>query len=99
MEVINHHTAGINVGSKSHCVAVEQILEDVKEFGVYAEEIAKVLHGNNRSDFLFGLKQEYDTYCFLQKRIQACDKKISRFVKMGLRKHPELKRLKTVDKP
>ncbi len=63
------------------------------------EEIAKALHGNNRSDFLFGLKQEYDTYCFLQRKIQACDKEISRFVKMELRKHPELKKLKTVDKP
>ena len=28
------------------------------------EEIAKALKGNNRIDFLFGLRQEYDSYLF-----------------------------------
>ncbi|HAZ02785.1 MAG TPA: IS110 family transposase, partial [Marinilabiliales bacterium] len=37
MEIINANAAGIDVGSKSHFVAVGQSLEDVKEFGVYAE--------------------------------------------------------------
>ena len=32
------------------------------------EEIAKALKGNNRIDFLFGLKQEYDSYLFFQKK-------------------------------
>lgn len=40
MEIINSNAAGIDVGSKSHFVAVGQSLEDVKEFGVYAEDLA-----------------------------------------------------------
>lgn len=63
------------------------------------EEIAKALHGNNREDFLFGLKQEFQTYQFFQKQIETCDKEIDRFVKEELRKSPEKKKLKTTDKP
>lgn len=45
MEIINSNAAGIDVGSKSHFVAVGQSLEDVKEFGVYAEDLtALCLH-------------------------------------------------------
>jgi len=63
------------------------------------EEIAKALHGNNRVDFLFGLKQEFQIYQFFQKQIETCDKEIDRFVKEELRKSPEKKKLKTTDKP
>jgi transposase len=63
------------------------------------EEIAKALHGNNRVDFLFGLKQEFESYKFYQKKIKACDKEIDRFLKQELKKHPEKKRLKTTEKP
>lgn len=63
------------------------------------EEIAKALHGNNREDFLFGLKQEYQAYRFFQKQIEACDKEIDRFIKGELKKSPEKKKLKTTDKP
>ena len=63
------------------------------------EEIAKALHGNNREDFLFGLKQEYQTYQFFQKQIKACDKKIDKFVKQELKRWPEKTKLKTTDKP
>lgn len=45
------------------------------------EEIAKALKGNNRIDFLFGLKQEYDSYLFFQKKIDACDVQINSFLK------------------
>jgi len=38
MEVINSHAAGIDVGSRSHHVAVNQELKDVREFGVYASD-------------------------------------------------------------
>lgn len=40
MDIINAHAAGIDVGSRSHFVAVGQDLEDVKEFGVYAEDLS-----------------------------------------------------------
>lgn len=62
-------------------------------------EIAKALHGNNREDFLFGLKQEYNTYQFLQKQLKACDKQIDAFIKKYFRSKPELKKLKTEAKP
>ena len=48
------------------------------------EEIAKALKGNNRTDFLFGLKQEYESYLFYQKQIESCDKKINTFLKQQI---------------
>lgn len=42
MEIINPNAAGIDVGSRSHFVAVGQSLEDVKEFGVYAEDLIQL---------------------------------------------------------
>lgn len=63
------------------------------------KEIAKALHGNNRKDFLFGLKQEFIHYQFLQKQLKACDKEIDRFIKDFFKANPELKKLKTTDKP
>ncbi len=63
------------------------------------EEIAKALHGNNREDFLFGLKQEFESYNFYQRKIKACDKIIEKFVKEELKKQPENSNLKTCEKP
>jgi len=63
------------------------------------EEIAKALHGNNREDYLFGLKQEYQCYLFYQKQIVACDKQIDTFIKEELKKHPDKKKLRTTEKP
>lgn len=62
-------------------------------------EIAKALHGNNRTDFLFGLKQEFETYQFLQKQLKACDKQINRFITAYIKVNPNLKKLKTTPKP
>ena len=47
MKVIHPHCAGIDVGSRSHFVAIGQGHKDVKEFGVYAldlKELAGWLH-------------------------------------------------------
>lgn len=63
------------------------------------EEISKALHGNNREDFLFGLKQEFESYQFFQKQIRACDRKIQKFVNTALKKTPEKLKLKTNAKP
>ena len=38
MQVINPQAAGVDVGSRSHFVAVGQNPEDVREFGVYTED-------------------------------------------------------------
>jgi len=62
------------------------------------EEIAKALKGNNRTDFLFGLKQEYDSYLFFQKKIDACDTQINAFLKTQINSNPDKRKLKTDEK-
>lgn len=62
------------------------------------EEIAKALKGNNREDYLFGLKQELESYQFYQKKIAECDKQIGAFLKQQINTDPERKKLKTTDK-
>ena len=39
MDIIHAHAAGIDVGSRSHYVATGQGKEDVKEFGVYTQDL------------------------------------------------------------
>ena len=39
LEIVNPNAGGIDVGSRSHYAAIGQELEDVKEFGVYAEDL------------------------------------------------------------
>lgn len=39
MSIVNPHAAGIDVGSRSHFFAVGQSHDEVKEFGVYAEDL------------------------------------------------------------
>jgi len=41
------------------------------------EEIARALVGNNREDYLFGLKQEYQRHNFLVGQLQQCDVQIA----------------------
>lgn len=40
------------------------------------EEIAKALNGNNRSDYLFGLRQDYDLYHNYQRKVLECEEQI-----------------------
>ncbi|HLN45341.1 MAG TPA: transposase [Candidatus Sulfotelmatobacter sp.] len=60
------------------------------------EEIAKALSGNNRPDFLFGLKQEYESYMFYQKKIDECDGEITRFLNLQINTCPEKKSSKQI---
>lgn len=49
MKVIHPNCAGIDVGSRSHYVAIGQGSKDVRAFGVYAEDLKKMsnwLHEN-----------------------------------------------------
>ncbi len=39
MEIVNPYAAGIDVGSRSHFAAINQNKEDVREFGVYSEDL------------------------------------------------------------
>lgn len=50
LEVVNPNAAGIDIGSRSHWVAIGQDAQDVKEFGVYSEDneaLCKWLHEND----------------------------------------------------
>lgn len=62
------------------------------------EEIAQALKGNNRADYLFGLRQEFESYNFYQKKVAECDKQITAFLKNQINTDPEKKKLKTDDK-
>lgn len=42
MQIVNLHAAGIDVGSRSHFVAVGQSKDDVREFGVYNEDLQAI---------------------------------------------------------
>ncbi len=42
MEIVNQHAAGIDVGSRSHFVAVGQEPSDVREFGVYESDLREL---------------------------------------------------------
>jgi transposase len=55
------------------------------------EEIAKALKGNNRKDYLFGLKQEFESYQFFQKKIAECDTQINKFLQQQINTHPSKK--------
>ncbi|WKN31375.1 transposase [Porifericola rhodea] len=63
------------------------------------EEIALALKGNNRKDYLFGLKQEYESYLFFQKKIDQCDRQISRFIKQQINTDVKKKPLVAEKKP
>ena len=53
------------------------------------EEIAKALHCNGRKDFLYALKDELDTYEFIQKKIRECDDQIAEKLDDIIGKDPE----------
>ena len=44
------------------------------------EEIEKALHGNNRKEYLFGLKQEFEAYQFFKQKIKECEEEIKDFL-------------------
>ncbi len=44
MQIINPNAAGIDVGSRSHYVAIGQGLDDVREFGVYSSDLKDLVN-------------------------------------------------------
>jgi len=44
------------------------------------EEIEKALQGNNRKEYLFGLKQEFESYQFFKQKIKECEEEIKEFL-------------------
>lgn len=43
MDVVNPNAAGVDIGSRSHWVAIGQQKEDVREFGVYNEDLQEIV--------------------------------------------------------
>jgi transposase len=62
------------------------------------QEIAKALQTNGREDYIFGLKQEYELYKIIQKKIVECDKEISKQINANLKSTPEKLRHKIKEK-
>lgn len=54
------------------------------------EEIAKALVSNQREDYLFGLRQEYDRYQFYSFKIKECDKEIGLFLEKIIQSKQEV---------
>src|ERR1022692_1464773 len=50
MAVLNPRAAGIDIGSKSHWVAIGQNKGDVKEFGVYTEDLLEICQHLKKHD-------------------------------------------------
>jgi transposase len=43
MNIVNPHAAGIDIGSRTHYVAIGQSTEDVRTFGIYTEDHQKMI--------------------------------------------------------
>lgn len=43
MRIVHPHAAGIDIGSRSHFVAIGQGLDDVREFGVYSSDLKELV--------------------------------------------------------
>lgn len=54
------------------------------------EEIAKALISNERKDYLFGLKQEYQRFRFYKQKIDECDKEIAAFLQNLIDTKPDV---------
>jgi hypothetical protein len=54
------------------------------------EEIAKALISNERKDYLFGLKQEYQRFRFYKQMIDECDKEIAAFLQNLIDNKPDV---------
>ena len=54
------------------------------------EEIAKALVSNQREDYLFGLKQEFDRHQFYSSLISDCDKQIAQFLQTTILQKEEI---------
>lgn len=63
------------------------------------EEIARALQSNERADYLFGLKQEYERYQFYKNQIQQCDQQIKIFLENHMEQMDQVTDELPKDKP
>jgi transposase len=62
IQIINPNAAGIDVGSRSHFVAIGQGKNDVKEFGVYNEDLLSIAQWLLASDVKTVAMESTGTY-------------------------------------
>ena len=62
MEIIHPNAAGIDVGSRSHYVAIGQGKQDVQEFGVYNEDLAALTQWLLDNDVTHAAMESTGTY-------------------------------------
>ena len=62
MEIINSNAAGIDIGSRSHWVAVGQKEEDIKEFGVFNEDLKNLSNWLKEKDIQTVAMESTGTY-------------------------------------
>lgn len=60
--IVHPHSAGIDVGSRSHYVAIGQGKEDVKEFGVYNEDLSALVQHLLDNDITHVCMESTGTY-------------------------------------
>jgi transposase len=62
MEIVNPHAAGIDVGSRSHFVAIGQESGDVREFGVYNEDLQSIAKWLRKNEIATVAMESTGTY-------------------------------------
>lgn len=62
MEIINPKAAGIDIGSRSHFVAIGQKTEDIREFGVYNEDLKAISNWLKENDIQTVAMESTGTY-------------------------------------
>ena len=62
MEIINPKAAGIDIGSRSHFVAIGQKPEDIREFGVYNEDLKAISNWLKENDIQTVAMESTGTY-------------------------------------
>jgi len=89
MEVVNPHAAGIDIGSRSHFVAIGQGEQEVKEFGVYNEDLQAMAAWLKENDIQTVAMESTGTYwqalyAFLQAegfQVILCNGKFTKNIK------------------
>jgi transposase len=88
LDVVVNDVVGLT-GTKiiSAFIAGETVGKNLAKYRHYncrkpEEEIAKALQYNGRADYLFALKQEWETYLHIQKQITAVDGQIKNYLKI-----------------
>lgn len=62
MEIVNPNAAGIDIGSRSHWVAIGQGIEDFREFGVFNEDLYKIVEWFRESNIKTIAMESTGTY-------------------------------------